>query len=90
MVSLMTCFAFGSSKRTRTSRAGCAGSREEGGIMSTGKHYSIERTEDGKYTIRARGSQRPSDKRDTQAEAITRVKELNPEDQPELEWELDT
>lgn len=29
--------------------------------MSTGKHYFVEQTDDGRYAVRAKGSQRASD-----------------------------
>ena len=51
--------------------------------MSTGKHYFIERTEDG-YAVRARGSERASAIVDTQREAIERAKELNPAGKPDV------
>jgi hypothetical protein len=53
--------------------------------MSTGKHYFVERTDDGRYALRAKGSQRASDILDTQREAINRVDELNPDDRPDVE-----
>lgn len=51
--------------------------------MSTGKHYFIERTEDG-YAVRAKGSERASAIVDTQREAIALAKEFNPEDHPDV------
>jgi hypothetical protein len=53
--------------------------------MSTDKHYFIEQTDDGRYAVRAKGSERASDILDTQREAIGRVKELNPDDRPDVE-----
>jgi len=53
--------------------------------MSTRKHYYVEQTDDRRYAVRARGSQRASDVLDTQREAIERVLELNPEDHPDVE-----
>ena len=37
------------------------------------------------YAVRAKGSERASDILDTQREAIERVKELNPDDRPDVE-----
>jgi uncharacterized protein YdaT len=53
--------------------------------MSTGKHYFIEQTDDGRYAVRAKGSDRASEILDTQREAIERAKELNPDDRPDVE-----
>lgn len=53
--------------------------------MSTEKHYFIEQTDDGRYAVRGKGSQRASDILDTQREAIERAKELNPDDRPDVE-----
>ena len=53
--------------------------------MSTGKHYFIEQTDDGRYAVRGKGSQRASDILDTQRQAIERAKELNPNDRPDVE-----
>jgi hypothetical protein len=53
--------------------------------MSTGKHYFIEQTEDGRYAIRAKDSDRASEVVETQEAAINRVRELNPEDHPNIE-----
>lgn len=53
--------------------------------MSAGKHYFVEQTDDGRYAVRARGSKRASDIADTQRDAIERVKELNPNDRPDVE-----
>jgi len=53
--------------------------------MSTGRHYFIEQTDDGRYAVRAKGSQRASDIVNTQRQAIQRVKELNPSDHPDVE-----
>jgi len=58
--------------------------------MSTGKHYFIEQTEDGRYAVRGKGSERASDILDTQREAIERAKELNPHDRPDVERVRDT
>jgi uncharacterized protein YdaT len=53
--------------------------------MSTGKHYFVEQTDDGKYAVRAKGSKRASNILDTQRDAIARVNELNPDDRPDVE-----
>jgi uncharacterized protein YdaT len=53
--------------------------------MSTGKHYFIEKTDDGRYAVRAKGSERASEILDTQRAAIDRVSELNPNDRPDVE-----
>ena len=53
--------------------------------MSTGKHYFVEQTDDGRYAVRARGSQRASEILDTQKAAIERAGELNPDDRPDVE-----
>ena len=53
--------------------------------MSNDKHYFVEQTDDGRYAVRAKGSERASDILDTQREAIERVKELNPDDRPDVE-----
>lgn len=53
--------------------------------MSTGKHYFIEENENGKFAIRAKGSQRASRLADTQKEAERLVKQFNPEDHPDVE-----
>jgi hypothetical protein len=53
--------------------------------MSTGKHYFVEQTDDGRYAVRARGSKRASAVLDTQRDAIARVNDLNPDDRPDVE-----
>jgi hypothetical protein len=53
--------------------------------VSVDKHYFIEETEDGRFAIRAKGSERASDIFNTQAEAIGRVRELNSDDHPDVE-----
>ena len=53
--------------------------------MSTGKHYFIEENENGKFAIRAKGSQRASRLADTQKGAERLVKQFNPEDHPDVE-----
>jgi uncharacterized protein YdaT len=53
--------------------------------MSTDNHYFVEKNENGKFAVRAKGSDRASGLFETQAEAIARVKELNPADHPDVE-----
>jgi hypothetical protein len=53
--------------------------------MSTAKHYFIEKNDDGKFAVRAKGSDRASALFATQAEAIAEAKRLNPEDHPDVE-----
>ncbi|HTV08606.1 MAG TPA: DUF2188 domain-containing protein [Candidatus Aquilonibacter sp.] len=53
--------------------------------MSTGQHYFIEKNDAGKYAVRAKDSNRASALFDTQAEAIAHVKQLNPDDHPDVE-----
>jgi uncharacterized protein YdaT len=54
--------------------------------MPNRKHYFIEQRADGRYAVRATESERASDILDTQHEAIARVKELNPNDHPDVVW----
>ena len=51
--------------------------------MSTDEHYFIEKNDDGKFAVRAKGSERASGLFDTQAEAIAYAKKLNPSDHPD-------
>jgi hypothetical protein len=53
--------------------------------MSTGKHYFIEENDEGKYAVRAKGSDRASRLADTQKEAEKLVKQFNPDDHPDIE-----
>lgn len=53
--------------------------------MSTGKHYFVEQTDDGRYAVRGKGSQRASDILDSQRTAIERAGELNPRDHADVE-----
>ena len=53
--------------------------------MSTGKHYFIEENEDGKFAVRAKGSERASRLASTQKAAEKLVKQFNPEDKPDVE-----
>jgi len=43
------------------------------------KELYVERREEGDYAIRRPGSERASDVRDTQAEAIDRARDIDPE-----------
>jgi Uncharacterized protein conserved in bacteria (DUF2188) len=52
--------------------------------MPTDEHYFIEQTNDGRFAVRAKGSER-SAILDTQEEAIARAKESNPNDHPDEE-----
>lgn len=52
--------------------------------MSTEKHYFIEEKNEGKFAVRARGSWRANKVVETQKEATQLVKELNPNDEPEV------
>ena len=58
--------------------------------MATNEHYFIEQTDDGRYAVRGKGSERASGIFDTQKEAIERAKELNPNDHPDVERVRDT
>ena len=53
--------------------------------MTTDKHYFIEQTEDGRYAVRAKGSERASKITNTQKQAEAVVKKLNPDDKPNVE-----
>jgi len=53
--------------------------------MPTDKHYFIEQTEDGRYAVRGKGSDRASGVFDTQHEAIDHAHELNPNDRSDIE-----
>ncbi len=53
--------------------------------MSTDNHYFIEQNADGKFAVRAKGSERASALFDTQAEAIAHARQLNPNDHPDVE-----
>ena len=53
--------------------------------MTTDKHYFIEENSDGKFAVRAKGSQRASGLRNTQKQAEALVKKLNPNDKPNVE-----
>jgi hypothetical protein len=48
-------------------------------------HYLIEENAEGKFAIRAKGSQRASRLVDTQKEAEKLVKQFNPDDRPDVE-----
>jgi hypothetical protein len=53
--------------------------------MSDKDRLFIERRPQGDYAIRRGGSERASDVRDTQREAIDRARELNPKQEPLVE-----
>jgi hypothetical protein len=53
--------------------------------MTTDKHYFIEENDNGKFAVRAKGSQRASGLRNTQKQAEALVKKLNPDDKPDVE-----
>lgn len=53
--------------------------------MSNGKHYFVEENDEGKFAVRAKGSERASRLADTQKEAEKLVKQFNPYDQPDIE-----
>jgi hypothetical protein len=54
-------------------------------MMSTGKHYFIEKNDEGKFAVRAKCSQRASRLADPQKEAEDLVKQFNPDDRPDIE-----
>lgn len=58
--------------------------------MSTGKHYFIEENADGKFAVRAKDGERASGLFNTQKEAEEHVRQLNPEDHPDIERVRDT
>jgi hypothetical protein len=53
--------------------------------MPTDEHYFVEQTDDGRFAVRAKGSERATGVFDSQEQAIARVKELNPNDHPDVE-----
>jgi hypothetical protein len=53
--------------------------------MATDKHYFIEQNDDGKFAVRAKGSQRASGLCKTQKQAEALAKKLNPGDKPNVE-----
>jgi hypothetical protein len=53
--------------------------------MPTDEHYFIEQTDDGRFAVRAKGSERASALFETQQEAIAHAKKLNPDDHPDVE-----
>jgi hypothetical protein len=53
--------------------------------MTTDKHYFIEENDNGKFAVRAKGSQRASGLRNTQKQAEALVKKLNPDDKADVE-----
>ena len=58
--------------------------------MATNEHYYIEQTDDGRYAVRGKGSDRASGVFNTQKEAIDRAREPNPNDHPDVERVRDT
>ena len=56
----------------------------------TDKHYFIEKNDDGRVAVRAESSKRATRLVDTQKEAKAIVKDLNPNDKPNLERLNDT
>jgi len=56
----------------------------------TEKHYFVEKNEDAKFAVRAKGSERASSLHDTQAEAIAEAERLNPADHADVERVRDT
>jgi hypothetical protein len=53
--------------------------------MPTDEHYFIEQTDDGRFAVRAKGSEHASALFDTQEKAIAHAKKLNPNDHPDVE-----
>jgi hypothetical protein len=53
--------------------------------MATDKHYFIEENAKGKFAVRAKGSRRASRLLDSQKEAEKFVRQLNPDDKPDVE-----
>jgi hypothetical protein len=53
--------------------------------VTTDKHYFIEENRDGKFAVRAKGSQRASGLLNMQKQAEALVKKLNPNDKPDVE-----
>lgn len=53
--------------------------------MSNGKPYFVEENDEGKFAVRAKGSERASRLADTQKEAEKLVKQFNPYDHPDIE-----
>lgn len=51
----------------------------------TGRHYFVERDQDGRYAVRAQGSKHASSLFPTQLEAIQEAERLNAEDHPDVE-----
>jgi hypothetical protein len=51
-------------------------------IMPTGKHYFIERTQEGRFAVRAWGGFQATKVLDNEDEAVALVKKLNPDDRP--------
>ena len=53
--------------------------------MATGNHYFIEENADGQFAVRAKDSERASALFSTQKEAEDHVRQLNPDDRPDVE-----
>ena len=53
--------------------------------MLTSNHYFIEENQDGKFAVKKAGVDRPVSLHNTQEEAITAAKQLNPKDHPDVE-----
>jgi hypothetical protein len=68
---------------------GVSYSQERGGFMAKNEVY-IERREQGDYAVRKPGSERASATGKTQAEAIERARELNPDAAIHVERVRDT
>lgn len=59
-------------------------------MMPNNNQWYIERNEDGKYTVTKGGTDRASAVRDTQAEAIERAREIDPDAPIHVERVRDT
>ena len=51
----------------------------------TGKHYFVEKNEEGMFAVRAQGSKHASSLHRTQGEAVVEADRLNSEDHPDVE-----
>jgi hypothetical protein len=52
--------------------------------MPTGEHCFIEQMSDGRFAVRAEGSEHSSDIFETEADAIAHVRMMNPDDYPDM------
>jgi hypothetical protein len=52
--------------------------------MPTGEHSFIEQMSDGRFAVRAEGSEHASDIFETEADAIAHVRMMNPDDYPDM------